>query len=222
MNQSCDVSSSCNGVCIVTRNVILSNSHAGTHADQPKHFEKNPIVEYFHTLQYNGACLVLNLVEELKNNLEISEEILRNAIEKSKIPKDKILRCIIKTRSNQPSDEQEWTNDFAHFHPSAAEYLSRELPNLLLIGIDTPSIDHPNKAPIIEHSHGRFWNARIAILENLNCEMIFSHTNSSDNSINSNNSINNSIEGYLQTSFNPLQISQDAIGCFVKFYPSHQ
>ena len=35
INESCDVSGSPSGVCIVTRSILLSNSHAGTHADQP-------------------------------------------------------------------------------------------------------------------------------------------------------------------------------------------
>jgi hypothetical protein len=35
LNESFDVSGSPDGVCIVTRSILLSNSHAGTHADQP-------------------------------------------------------------------------------------------------------------------------------------------------------------------------------------------
>lgn len=36
INESCNVSSSKEGVCVVTRTIQLSNSHAGTHADQPR------------------------------------------------------------------------------------------------------------------------------------------------------------------------------------------
>ncbi len=35
INEPRDVSGSPSGVCIVTRSILLSNSHAGTHADQP-------------------------------------------------------------------------------------------------------------------------------------------------------------------------------------------
>ncbi|KAF0975499.1 hypothetical protein FDP41_005493 [Naegleria fowleri] len=233
INESCDVSSSSNGVCIVTRNIILSNSHAGTHADQPKHFEKSPIIEKFHTIQYNGDCIIVMLEHLLNDSLTISKELIENVFQHIQIPKEEIFRIILKTRKHHPTNDVEWTNDFCHLSKEASHFLANEFPNLLLIGIDTPSIDHPNKAPIIEHSHGEFWKQRIAILENLNLSRVEMrnvsplpplHNNNTNLSLKSSTSsdlVSSPLfkRGYLQTIFNPLQMGEDAIGCFVLFYP---
>ena len=208
INQSCDVSGSRDGVCIVTRSIILSNSHAGTHADQPKHFEKDPIIERFDESQYNGLCMVLFMEDVIPvGEFAIKKEHLEKLFEKISIPKSHIVRLLLKTRT-QPNNDTEWTNDFCHFTVESAQYLAEEFENLLLIGIDTPSVDHPNKAPIIAFSHGQFWNKRIALLENLQ------FTNLPRNDKKSH------LIGFLQTIFNPLQTCEDAIGCFVSLFPS--
>jgi kynurenine formamidase len=59
-----DVSSSRDGVCIVTtRTVFVSNSHAGTHADRPGHFLPPSATggEEFHRACYTGDAVVLDL-----------------------------------------------------------------------------------------------------------------------------------------------------------------
>jgi kynurenine formamidase len=200
INESIDVSGSSDGVCIVTRTILLSNSHAGTHADQPAHFEKNPTFDYFDDLQYNGPCIVLNIA-----NLDTAIQIdhIQQFITNGSIDPEKVTRILLHTR-NTPSNDQEWTDTFAYFDPKCAEWLVSTFPHLVLIGIDTPSMDHPSASPIICHSHGALWRQRVAILENLKLDEVMQQRPV--------------VQGYLQTMWNPMQVFKDAKGCLVRLY----
>jgi kynurenine formamidase len=213
INESFDVSGSPDGVCIVTRSILLSNSHAGTHADQPKHFDRNPPFSEFNDLQYNGPCIVLNLMDSLHFDKSITVEQLKPMIEKLNIKKDLVSRILLRTR-NAPNEEQEWQNEFAHLDPKCADWLVQTFPNLVLVGIDTPSIDHPTASPIIHCSHGALWKQRVAILENLNLGVLFTQSD--------NRTSMNVIHGYIQTIWNPMQIFEDSKGCLAQFYWRHE
>ena len=123
-----------------------------------------------------------------------------------------VFRILFRTRTVPQSLTEDWTNDFAHFEPECAQWLTETFPNLLLIGIDTPSIDHPSASPIIECSHGMLWRHRVAILENLNLNQLFVTDNEEQQRVK---------YGQLQTIWNPMQEFKDARGCFVRFYPAH-
>jgi kynurenine formamidase len=97
---------------------------------------------------------------------------------------------------------EQWTNDFAHFNKESAQWICKNLPNLVLIGIDTPSVDSPNVAPIIASSHGQFWDHRVAIAENI--------------TFNRSQSIPQ--QAFLQTIWNPLQEADDARGCTMHLF----
>lgn len=56
VNQLVNCSSSDKGVCYVQKTLVLSNSHAGTHADQPKHFLENPTLKFYDESKYKGHC----------------------------------------------------------------------------------------------------------------------------------------------------------------------
>jgi len=56
VNRLLDCSSSDKGVCYVQKTLVLSNSHAGTHADQPKHFLENPPIQFYDESKYKGHC----------------------------------------------------------------------------------------------------------------------------------------------------------------------
>jgi hypothetical protein len=54
-----DVSSTSDGVCQVTAGIYLvTNSHAGSHGDQPSHWLSNPPFEAFDNHQYNGTATI--------------------------------------------------------------------------------------------------------------------------------------------------------------------
>lgn len=160
-NRELNCSGSSEGVCYISKTLEMSNSHAGTHADQPRHFLESPDFESFDDLQYNGQCLVVSLVDRKSPTISLKELT-------SSVPRDfnfdNLTRILIKTYSTLPLG---WDDHFAHLSIECAKFLGN-LPNLLLVGIDTPSIDHPSASPIIKCSHGSLWNGRVAILENLN------------------------------------------------------
>lgn len=196
------------------------------------HFEKDCPFTSFDDYQYTGPCIVLNLKKTLspppttttatttdqeKNNTDTLspthtiqvkhlEQILSPLLKDSSAAT--VTRILFRTRDAPLDLSEEWTNDFPHFDPKCAQWLVNSFPNLLLIGIDTPSIDHPSAAPIIHCSHGALWNQRVAILENLNLGVLF--TNNEEVQI---------LNGCVQTIWNPMQVFGDAKGCLVRFYP---
>jgi kynurenine formamidase len=199
INESCDVSGSKEGVCIVTRTIFLSNTHAGTHCDQPGHFVRNPTVRFYHDSQYNGACRIVDLSSQLSQTPKtITVEILEKVL--SGIDLNHVTRLLFCTRT---AILDQWSNDFAHFNKASAAWLGDHLPNLVLVAIDTPSVDASTVAPIIDYAHGQFWNARIALAENITFEKVKLIPQ----------------EMYLQTIWNPLQEAEDARGCSMYLYP---
>lgn len=134
-----------------------------------------------------------------ENKPEITVDAILKVIDKSELKK--ISRLLIRTYETYP---KEWDPNFSYFSKDCANFLSTECENLLLVGIDTPSIDHPQASPIIEYCHGIFWKSRIAILENLD----FSKFTSGGMK---------SINGYIYTRWNPYQDYKDGRGCFVTF-----
>jgi kynurenine formamidase len=199
VNESSDVSSSDKGICIVTRTILLSNSHAGTHCDQPGHFVKSPTIRFYDDKQYNGPCYVLDLSNVLSiESRAITSQLLKQMLETVNL--QSITRLLICTRT---TNLENWTNDFAHFTLESAKWIREHLPNIVLIAIDTPSVDSPSAAPIIDSAHGQFWEGRIAIMENISFSSI-THLPR---------------KAYLQTIWNSLQETDDARGCFVFLYP---
>ncbi|KAL9658482.1 hypothetical protein ABK040_006022 [Willaertia magna] len=217
-NESFDVSSENltgdkNCQCIVTRSIFVNNSHAGSHADQPQHFVKNPKIIKYRNEHYNGSCLIIDLCEFVKNTQEspfgITKEQITNYLQKNKITKfENIFRILLKTKINTLDENAEWTNDFYFLLKETSSFLVETFPNLILIGIDTPSIDNPSASPIYHFSHGVFYNKGVAILENLNLQSF--------------NGEENCMFGYLMTVFNNLQESEDAIGCSCFYFPSKE
>jgi kynurenine formamidase len=194
-NSPIDVSSSKDGICVITKKLQLCNSHAGTHCDLPGHFVKNPKFKEWDDFQVNGPCVVLDLTNKEKKNIEIED--IKDAI--GSIELESITRLLLNTYGkNIP---KEWDKNPAFLSVECAEYLGG-LSNLLLVGIDTPSVDHQNASPIIKCSHGGLWKGRIAIMENLDFSCL-EYKN---------------VEGFLQTKWNNYQISEDAKGCFVTFF----
>ena len=193
-----DVSSSSEGVCIITKILQISNSHAGTHTDLPGHFLENPPFKQWDDFQLNGPCIILNLTK--KKNCKIEIEDLEKAC--GDINPNKITRLLINTYGNDIPTQ--WDSNPSYLSIECSKYLGK-LENLLLLGIDTPSVDHQNSAPICNCSHGGLWNGRVAIIENLD----FSLLNKNDNYE----------SGFIQTIWNKNQQSFDGKGCHVNFYP---
>jgi kynurenine formamidase len=121
---------------------------------------KDPPFRYFDDFQYNGRCHVIELTETDYSGISIDN--VKSAFKNDR-EMGKVTRLLIKTYKSTPN---EWDVAAAFLTMECAKFLAT-LPNLILVGIDTPSIDHQSASPIIKYSHGSLWESRIAILENL-------------------------------------------------------
>ncbi len=150
--------------------IISFSSHCGTHLDSPLHFCKNGksiskgiphtwTLEPAYCINLNkepGECITVN------NILEIIPEI-RDA-----------KAIIIKTGfGNYRNNKQEiYTNNNPWINPKVPAILHRELPDLVLFGIDTISISSPLHRDEGRECHRSFLCDKrpIWVLEDLNLE----------------------------------------------------
>lgn len=121
------------------------------------HFLTNPPFKYFDDYQYNGQCTIIDLRD--KNKREITVEDIKLHIKDL----ENLTRLLIWTYKSIPN---EWDDQFSYLSVECANFLGN-LTNLILIGIDTPSVDHPSASPICNCSHGALFKGFIGILENL-------------------------------------------------------
>ena len=200
-----DVSSNRAGVCLVTSSVFGRwNAHAGSHADQPIHWLKDPPLAQFDDRQYRGPATVLNLTSFLAGQSPpaITLDILTQAMTQARIDPLTVRRLVVRTYHHTPV---EWDDTFAYLTPEAGQYLG-QLPGLLLFGTDAPSVDHPAASPIHACAHGGLWAGRVAILEGLESNFL---------------PLDLRLDGVLHILWNPMQLHADAKGALVTFYPSH-
>lgn len=195
-----DVSSSPEGVCQVTAAIYtVSNSHAGSHADQPSHWLKNPPFEAFVDRQYNGTATIIDLTGYLHEQRFISEDLLRYLAEEQRIDFNAVHRLLLRTYHETPA---KWDSNFAYLEPDAAKFLG-SLPNLVLVALDSPSVDHPNASPIHEKAHGGLWSGRVAIIEGYESNTLPPETK---------------IEGVIQTTLLAIPGVKDAKQAVISFY----
>ncbi len=167
INEQANVSSNPNGVCMVTRTVLLNHSHSGTHADTPLHFLEQ-CDEMYDDKQYQGDCILILVPEHATSiSIKLVESILQT------VEKENVFRILFATWSKKPLDESRWSDEFCFIEPEAAHYMVNTFPNLLCVGTDAPSIDYIHAAPIKDFCHGIFYSKRVAILENLRFDQLF-------------------------------------------------
>ncbi|AYU81695.1 hypothetical protein, unknown function [Leishmania donovani] len=106
------------------------------------------------------------------------------------------------------------SNAYAFLYPEAVDYLHRVFPRLVLLGIDSPSVDAPQAMPPGKHSHGSLLRCGIAILENLRYTRLSPLLESP-----AGDHHRGWISGSMLTVFNATQNYDDARGCSVIFFP---
>lgn len=201
-----DVSSSSDGVCLVTSSVFGRwNAHAGSHADQPKHWLAHPPFAQFDDRQYQGNVTILNLASALALQKEsrITVELLQTAAGETDLNLQQVRRLILRTYEQTPN---RWDSRFAFLDVEAGWFLG-ELPNLVLLGTDAPSVDHPGASPIDQCAHGGLWAGRVAILEGLETNHLPKQPR---------------LDGVLHVVWNPMQQFEDAKGASVWFFESRE
>ncbi len=137
---------------------INTTVHIGAHADAPLHYNKSgESIEDRSLNPYWGKCYVFDL----------SDNGCSGRISPDEINEDLILcpRIIFKTNS---FDHKNWSNEFRSLSPELIELLGKH--NVVLVGIDTPSID-PSTSKKLE-SHAQVYKNNMSVLEGLSLSSV--------------------------------------------------
>lgn len=141
------------GSCNVS--TIRMSVHVGTHTDAPLHFDlAGPSIDEVDLRRYLGRCRVVDVKGEGSPPRiaasALSPELLRGAE-----------RILFRTRERH--DHRTWDAGFTAVGPDAARALAAA--GVVLVGIDTPSMDHADSKSL--DGHHALFEGGVAILENL-------------------------------------------------------
>lgn len=131
---------------------MSSTLHLGAHADAPSHYHpQGKTIEHCDLDIYLGPCEVVD-VSGIKGEISLKN-----------LPSQEFRggRVLFKTQSMASVDE--WSNTFSYLAEEVVEALSKQ--GVRLIGIDTPSMDHPESKML--PAHHSFFRHQIHILEGL-------------------------------------------------------
>ena len=136
----------------VTLSTLRATSHAGAHADAPLHYGPGaPDIATRSLHHYLGPCQVVDAA------VGRGGRVTRGDLA------DPITEPRVLIRTGTYPDPERWNDDFAAIDPSLVDELAAR--GVVLIGIDTPSVD-PMVSPEIP-AHRRFLAHDIAILEGI-------------------------------------------------------
>ena len=141
------------GSCNVS--TIHMSVHVGTHTDAPLHFDLGGAdIASVDLRCYLGRCRVVDVrgvgSPPLIPETALTPEVLRGAE-----------RILFRTRDRH--DHRTWQQDFTAVGPRAAKVLAEA--GILLVGIDTPSMDHADSKEL--DGHHVLHEGGVAILENI-------------------------------------------------------
>ncbi len=134
---------------------IRMSVHVGTHTDSPLHFDlAGPDIASVDLRRYIGRCRVVDVrgtgSPPLIPASALTPAMLRSAE-----------RILFRTRERH--DHRAWDPAFTAVGPDAAKALVAG--GIVLVGIDTPSMDHADSKDL--HGHHVLYEGGVAILENL-------------------------------------------------------
>lgn len=132
---------------------IRSTVHVGAHVDAPSHYHRDGVSIEKRDLKY-----YLGIAQVVTVKLPRGERILPRHIQNLKISATRVL---FKTGSFP--DPNHWNGDFNSLSPELIEDLSKK--GVILVGIDTPSVD-PAESKGLE-CHQAIYRANLAILEGI-------------------------------------------------------
>ena len=135
----------------LTLSDVRTTVHVGAHADAPSHYMADGADIAARPLDfYVGRCEVMDV--DVKRGERITPKHIR------RIHAPRVL-----FRTGTFPDPRRWNNDFASLSPELVDELHRH--GVMLIGIDTPSVD-PFESKALE-AHRAFARNDMAILEGL-------------------------------------------------------
>ena len=130
-----------------------STLHIGAHADAPNHYHPDGQGIGERKLHfYLGSCQVISV------NLRPKERILPKHLNNQKIQAPRVL-----FRTNSFNDPNTWNDEFNSLSPELINWLAEK--KVILLGIDTPSVDPADDKVL--HSHNCIYKKNLAILEGL-------------------------------------------------------
>lgn len=140
--------------CSVRLSHINTTVHLGAHADAPNHYDaKGEDIAERDLTYYYGDCQVISVLATKPHSLISMDDIAGITISAA--------RVLFKT--NSVATPNQWADDFSALSPELIDYLAQQ--GVMLIGIDTPSID-PASSKLLE-AHQRISAHDMAILEGL-------------------------------------------------------
>jgi len=139
--------------CPVNVSEISLSPHVGAHADAPLHYRNGaPAIGALALEPYLGPCRVIHAID---CGPLILPGHLRHACDG--LPP----RVLVRTAQQAPV--RRWTEDFSAYAPQTIEWLADQ--GVMLIGLDTPSID-PASSKTLD-SHHVILRRDLRVLENL-------------------------------------------------------
>jgi arylformamidase len=132
---------------------IETTLHLGAHTDAPNHYAKNSQGISDRSLNYYyGACQVIECRTQKGHRIKIEDLVSTNI---------QAPRVLFKTLSYP--DPNNWNEDFCSLSTDLIDFLAEQ--NVILLGIDTPSID-PFLSKDLE-AHHQVHKYNLAILEGI-------------------------------------------------------
>ena len=132
---------------------IHSTVHIGAHVDAPSHYDVHgESIEKRDLSFYMGSCQVVEVSKELGQRIYVEDLRGKEIVSQ---------RVLFKTGSFP--NPNHWNSNFCSLSPDLIKYLAQS--QVLLVGIDTPSID-PESSQKLE-SHQAIYSNNMAILEGI-------------------------------------------------------
>jgi len=117
---------------------ITASLHTGTHVDAHWHYDTNgKSIEKHDLSNYIGKCQVIDVTHAKGKHIEIGDL-------KVKITEERIL-----FKTSDQMDETIWEDDFKGISEELIYYLNEQ--GVILIGLDTPSVDIYNVGTLASH-----------------------------------------------------------------------
>lgn len=132
---------------------VRTTVHLGAHTDAPNHYHRDGKAIHERDLSYYlGRCQVITV------HLPRGERIRLEHLKGTKIEAPRVL-----FRTDSFPDPDQWNGDFNSFSPELMDELARQ--KVILVGIDTPSVD-PADSKALE-AHQAIYRNNMAILEGI-------------------------------------------------------
>lgn len=136
----------------LTLSAMKTTLHLGAHADSTIHYHASGKgIDQRSLALYIGSCQVIQV------SLPRDARITPSDFE------DKIVAPRVLFRTDSFPDPNEWNGDFNSLSPEVIEFLADE--GVLLVGIDTPSVDPADSKEL--ESHQALFRRNVAVLEGL-------------------------------------------------------